>query len=420
MQRKATSLAVWLVALVCGIAASACDSPNRGRVILIGLDGATWRVARPLMDSGRLPNLARLAREGVSGSLRSFRPLLSPRIWNSIATGKTPEKHGIQDFTRDGELFTSHDRKVHALWNIASDADLSVAVINWWNTNPVERVRGVMVSDHLFWDEEMERETRSSSSAPEPLVFPEESVAKLSSLVDRGASPFGDPEVSGKPEGLPRWMSVDFLSRMRWQDAALTRLALEVEAETRPDLLMVLLEGIDRSSHVLWIGMESNEPYPESLHVSEAQRSAARAALEAHYELADRLVGRLLERYGPEDLVMVISDHAFEAGVDFLTLTGVHWSEAAAHGLLLARGPGIIPGDRAQLVTMLDVTPTILAWLGLPVGADMDGGVAPFLRGVRIATIRTHDGGTVQRLAGERSGAEPRILEELRALGYVE
>jgi hypothetical protein len=69
---------------------------------------------------------------------------------------------------------------------------------------------------------------------------------------------------------------------------------------------------------------------------------------------------------------------------------------------------------------MLDVTPTILAWLGLPVGADMDGGVAPFLRGVRIATIRTHDVGTVQRLAGERSGAEPRILEELRALGYVE
>jgi len=50
----------------------------------------------------------------------------------------------------------------------------------------------------------------------------------------------------------------------------------------------------------------------------------------------------------------------------------------------------------------------------------MDGGVARFVRELRVATVPTHDVGTVERLAEERSGAEEAIVEELRALGYIE
>ncbi len=48
------------------------------------------------MMEGLPPDLAALAHEGVWGSLRSHYPLLSPRIWTSVATGKPPEKHGIK------------------------------------------------------------------------------------------------------------------------------------------------------------------------------------------------------------------------------------------------------------------------------------------------------------------------------------
>ncbi len=131
----------------------AAGGRRTGRVLLVGIDGASLRIIRPLLAQGRLPHLAELARRGVSGALRSHRPLYSPRIWNSIATGKMPEKHGIEGFTFHDDagkqqLYLSVHRKAHALWNIASKAGMRVAVVNWWNTYPPEVVNGVMVSDH--------------------------------------------------------------------------------------------------------------------------------------------------------------------------------------------------------------------------------------------------------------------------------
>jgi len=48
-------------------------------------------------------------------------------------------------------------------------------------------------------------------------------------------------------------------------------------------------------------------------------------------------------------------------------------------------------------------------WLGLPMAEDMDGGVADFVGGIPIAQIATHD-----------SGPDERMLENLRALGYLQ
>jgi len=88
------------LAAIAGAAALALGCGHGpGRVLVVGIDGATLRVVAPLLAAGRLPNLAALAREGVHGPLRSMPPLESPRIWNTIATGKVPEKHGITGFT---------------------------------------------------------------------------------------------------------------------------------------------------------------------------------------------------------------------------------------------------------------------------------------------------------------------------------
>jgi hypothetical protein len=75
------SLLLLLTGLGATAALAACGkSEPRGRVLLIGLDGATLRIAGPLIEQGKLPNLAEIARQGVSGPLRSELPLISPRI----------------------------------------------------------------------------------------------------------------------------------------------------------------------------------------------------------------------------------------------------------------------------------------------------------------------------------------------------
>jgi len=88
---------------------------------------------------------------------------------------------------------------------------------------------------------------------------------------------------------------------------------------------------------------------------------------------------------------------------------------------VFARGPGIAPGSDSGTPSVNDVTPTILAWMGLPLGEDMDGEVAPFLDPPReISTVATHDTGAVDRIAVEASGSEQEILDQLRALGYID
>ena len=140
----------------------------------------------------------------------------------------------------------------------------------------------------------------------------------------------------------------------------------------------------------------------------------------------DALIGRLLEGYGPDDLVVVLSDHGFEAHpfgdpVDGkLVLTGGHESPAARDGLLIARGSGIVGGGGLEGMRISDVTPTLLAWLGLPVAADMDGAPASFLAVGPGAEVASYDAIEIEREAADASPVEGDIVEQLRGLGYLE
>lgn len=124
------------------------------RVLLIGWDGADWGVIDPLMDDGKMPNLARFVEEGVMGNLATLRPDLSPMLWTSIATGKRPFKHGICGFVepdphRGGiRPITNLSRKTKAIWNILSQTGVKCNIVGWWPSHPAEPINGVMVSNH--------------------------------------------------------------------------------------------------------------------------------------------------------------------------------------------------------------------------------------------------------------------------------
>jgi len=406
------------------------DPKPRGRVLLVGIDGATLRVALPLLRAGRLPNLGRIGRDGVYGQLLSHPAMVSPRIWTSIATGKTPQHHGIENFSHKDangveRLYLSSDRRGPALWNILSDAGLRVGVINWWMTYPLERVRGVMVSDHLLshavWG--YRKLTGSQPVAGGPIVHPDRWEKRVQDLALDPRPLTSVPDPFADATHLPAWARPETLSQHYADDGRIARIALEVEREEHPDLLMVFFPGIDRVSHVIWAAVEPESAYPRTLF-GDGERSATASAFFRYYEYTDALIGRLLEAYGPEDLVMVVSDHGFEAGEGrFANVTGVHKSSRARLGVVFASGPDIAPPADSSLPTSVnDVTPTILAWLGMPVADDMDGRPAPFLTidSGRIRRIASYDDVPVERLEAAPSGAEEAILEQLRALGYLE
>jgi predicted AlkP superfamily phosphohydrolase/phosphomutase len=123
------------------------------KVQLIGWDAADWKIINPLLGQGLMPTLEDLVNHGVIGNLATLHPVLSPMLWNSIATGMRPDKHGILGFiepdpqTGRTRPVTSTSRKVKAIWNILTQRGYKSHVLGWFAGHPAEPINGISVSD---------------------------------------------------------------------------------------------------------------------------------------------------------------------------------------------------------------------------------------------------------------------------------
>lgn len=139
---------------------------QRGRVVVIGLDGLDADLLGRWLAAGRLPNLAHLARSGCFSPLRTTNPAESPVAWASFATGLNPGKHGIFDFLHrdpatylpriapltirtcaDGTgLEAINHRAGRTIWRLASAAGKHCALLRVPGTCPPEPLHGEMLS----------------------------------------------------------------------------------------------------------------------------------------------------------------------------------------------------------------------------------------------------------------------------------
>ena len=131
---------------------------HRPRVLVIGLDGVPYSFLRKHMESGDLPNLARLAREGTFRRMNSVYPTVSSVAWASYMTGKNPAGHGIFGFIdrrpNPFQLFIPNARHMRAetLWERLSRRGKRVVVINVPVTYPPRRVNGILIGGFLGTD----------------------------------------------------------------------------------------------------------------------------------------------------------------------------------------------------------------------------------------------------------------------------
>lgn len=407
--------------------------PDGPQLILIGIDGAEWDVIDPLLEGGRLPALGGLIERGVGVRLRSPRPLVSPPLWTTIATGKSPLEHGITWFlTEDADgrpiPVTGARRRVPALWDVAAANGRRVAVVGWWATWPAEAVPGVMVSDRL-----VSHGFGIGGQRPTwGLVSPEERTTELVALVPDPVD-LAPPELADLlPASEPGTAEDGVLTPLELLRAAVVeveahhRIAMHLLREGGYDLVCVYFEGVDTVSHVFM----PLAPPPQPQVDPELARTHG-ATVERFYTYQDRLLGELLSVAGPDATVVVVSDHGFRSGDKRRPPPAGGWTLRQAprdhleEGVLVVAGPPFATRrERLAGVHLDQVAPIVLRALALPLEEPAAARVPTAL--FREGFLTAHPSAVVAAYPGRTPpplpAADPGLaIEEarLRALGYL-
>ncbi|KPJ59648.1 MAG: hypothetical protein AMS15_06760, partial [Planctomycetes bacterium DG_23] len=261
------------------------------KILLIGLDAATFELIKPWASQGLLPVFRDLMKRGTYGFLESTIPPQTPPAWTSALTGKNPGKHNIFDFLKTGRgsydltPVNSTDRKTSAIWNILSRAGYKVGVFNVPMTFPPEDVNGFMLCGFL---------------APSvDCVYTSPGHLKkelLQNVKGYKASCSLGPLISGNEEAFLQDL---YLYTEKQEEAA-----LYLYDRYRPDFFMVGLFALDTLQHYFWRHMDKGHP----LHDPEKSRKFGDAILK-YYQRLDKLIKRLLEMVDEETVVSIISDH---------------------------------------------------------------------------------------------------------------
>ena len=403
------------------------------KVLLIGWDAADWKIITPLLDQGLMPTLDDFVNHGVMGNLATLHPILSPMLWNSIATGKRPDKHGILGFMepdpQSGGVrpVTSTSRKVKALWNILTQRGYNANVIGWFAGHPAELINGISISDLYPY-------AAGPLDKPWPLppgtIHPERLRDQFARL---RMHPAEVTEAAILP-WIPRAAEIDqekdkglqSFAKILAENCTIHNAATWILQNEPWDFLAVYYNGIDHFCH----GFMHYHP-PRIPGIPEDKFEIYKDVVNGAYRFHDMMLETLLELAGPDATVVLVSDHGFHS--DHLRPLGIPKEPAGPavqhrqFGVVCMKGNHIKQDERIYGATLLDVTPTILTLFGLPVGEDMDGRVLvqPFEQPPAITRIPSWEdeagecGMHPTDLRMDPAAAQA-VLQQFVALGYIQ
>ncbi|HUA67968.1 MAG TPA: alkaline phosphatase family protein, partial [Candidatus Saccharimonadales bacterium] len=402
------------------------------KVLLIGWDAADWEMIDPLLQTGQMPALAQLIKNGVRGNLATLQPVLSPMLWTSIATGKRADKHGVCGFTEplpDGSGIgpvRSTSRKCKAIWNILGQSGLKSNIVGWFASDPAEPINGVMVTDQFLRPPLKDRkEGGIASQNVHPAKYAEAAAALLvptENLFSEDFLPF-----------IPRLAEIDLktddrplkLARRLARVASVQAIATALIQSEPWNLMAVYYDAIDQFGHEFM-------PYhpPRMDGVGERDFELYQEVMRGCYRFHDMMLHVLLQYVDEETTVILISDHGYECGRRRPALDDGKQDPEGCHrtfGIVCLKGPDLKKNDRLYGASVLDVTPTILALLGLPIGSDMDGRpwLEAFEKPVKPERIFSWEGigddkaGLHTAHARQDPAEAAQVIKQLVELGYI-
>ena len=122
------------------------------RLLVLGLDGATWSVLDPMRSRGLMPNLDALLSGAAHGTLRSIIPPVTTAAWTTMMTGCGPARHGVFDHryydAAEGRMKVNHSGRIRVptVWRLLSDAGRAIVSLNVPGLYPPIKVNGIVVS----------------------------------------------------------------------------------------------------------------------------------------------------------------------------------------------------------------------------------------------------------------------------------
>src|ERR1700674_272792 len=358
----------------------------------IGLDTATLDAILPLAGQGQLPFLAGILRRGAYGRLESLSPVRPEALWTTLATGKYPWQHGVTGgrlysaqrigrgaelrllpvgiaFNRWGlpaarsRLLHGFSRQALTLWEILPRLGIPSGVVGWPASSPVSSEPMFAFSDRYFADRAEAGDAWPPQLADLARRFRPEPRAVRALL----ASHFGP----GSPPPLVTAFSEDL-----WRESL-----TEALLDRNPELgsLSLELPGLRQVSRRYFGGFYNVQfravQAPDFVEASDRVTD--------YYTRLDAFLAELWQRHTGADILALVSASGIEGSTGWRRVLGELSREAslegfesdAPDGVLMLYGEGVQPGALLTGARLVDVVPTLMYALHLPVARDLDGEV---------------------------------------------
>ena len=326
------------------------------KVLMIGLDGATFLLLKPLINDGIMPFLKEFISQGVQGDLMSTSNPLTPPAWTSTITGRSPDVHGIYDFLHPQpsgdnvylKFNDSRNIRCETLWSIANRQGRRVTSLNFYGMSPPIPVDGYLISGFVPW-----KHLRSAT-------YPPSLFDTLKALPNFNYKHLGMDVSEEKKciQGLEsneyeNWIHTQSIRTKAWADILCHLM------ETDPtELTAIVFDSPDKLQHLCWRFLDpqlyKNYTNPQDIHIRELCLN--------HYRELDSIIERIVSLAGKDTNVVMTSDHGFGATTEVIYINEwlarngyLQWSDTTQ-----TNGDGKLTPDRMkEHLMMIDWKKTV-------------------------------------------------------------
>jgi predicted AlkP superfamily phosphohydrolase/phosphomutase/Flp pilus assembly protein TadD len=345
-----------------------------GRVAVFAIDGADWELLSELSDDDRIPNIKALVHGGTTASVQTIQPTVSPLLWTTAATGVSPDRHGVIDFTDHGRHtpIDAFSRRTPAVWDIAEAFNRSTEVVNWWTAWPPTTRESVVFDTPGELLANAITPAKYAARASQVTV-PVATIGydQTRRFLNITANEFDNAVRSNNAADPINVMRV--VLAKTWTDH---RVAIDLYKQETPALLMMQYDGTDTVNHLF---APFHPPYREG--ISEDGYRKYWPAVANYYAEVDRLIGEWMSVLPPDTTVILVSAHGFRWGKTRprqLPSGNATLSDHRNPGIFIAYGAHVAPTRAAHGMSVYDITPTLLTLLGLPKSPEMPGNTLPW------------------------------------------